>query len=71
MSAPTLYGITAELEQALAINEEQFVAKAEDDGHAILNLKVMEEQYAAKLAKEAAELFQIHHIEQEEEGGDQ
>ena len=34
-------------------------------------VKVMEEQYADKLAKEAAELFQIHHIEQEEEGGDQ
>lgn len=59
MNAPTLYGITAELngilaqleemggeitpelEQALAINEEQFVAKAEDYGHAILNLKGM------------------------------
>ena len=33
--------ITPELEQALAINEEQFVAKAEDYGHAILNLKAM------------------------------
>ena len=68
MSAPTLYGITAELngilaqleelggeitpeiEQALAINEEQFVAKAEDYGHAILNLKGM--AAAAKAEKE-------------------
>lgn len=33
--------VTPELEQALAINEEQFVAKAEDYGHAILNLKGM------------------------------
>ena len=68
MNAPTLYGITAELndiltqleelggeitpelEQALAINEEQFVAKAEDYGHAILNLKGM--AGAAKAEKE-------------------
>ena len=68
MNAPTLYGITAELngilaqleelggeitpelEQALAINEEQFVAKAEDYGHAILNLKGM--AAAAKSEKE-------------------
>ena len=68
MNAPTLYGITAELnailaqleelggeitpelEQALAINEEQFVAKAEDYGHAILNLKAM--AGAAKAEKE-------------------
>lgn len=68
MNAPTLYGITAELngilaqleelggeitpelEQALAINEEQFVAKAEDYGHAILNLKGM--ATAAKAEKE-------------------
>ena len=68
MNAPTLYGITAELngilaqleelggeitpeiEQALAINEEQFVAKAEDYGHAILNLKGM--AAAAKAEKE-------------------
>ena len=68
MNAPTLYGITAELnnilaqleetggeitpeiEQALAINEEQFVAKAEDYGHAILNLKGM--TAAAKAEKE-------------------
>jgi hypothetical protein len=68
MKAPTLYGITAELngilaqleelggeitpelEQALAINEEQFVAKAEDYGHAILNLKGM--AAAAKAEKE-------------------
>lgn len=34
-------------------------------------IKVMEEQYAAKLAKEAAEFLQSPHIEQEEEGGDQ
>lgn len=58
-NAPTLYGITAEmnailalieegggeltpeLEQALAITEEQFTVKAEDYGHAILNLKSM------------------------------
>lgn len=68
MNAPTLYGITAELngilaqleelggeitpelEQALAINEEQFLAKAEDYGHAILNLKGM--AAAAKAEKE-------------------
>lgn len=68
MNAPTLYGITAELnailaqleemggeitpelEQALAINEEQFVAKAEDYGHAILNLKCA--AAAAKAEKE-------------------
>ena len=68
MNAPTLYGITTELngilaqleelggeitpeiEQALAINEEQFVAKAEDYGHAILNLKGM--AAAAKAEKE-------------------
>lgn len=68
MNTPTLYGITAELndilaqleelggeitpelEQALAINEEQFVAKAEDYGHAILNLKGM--AAAAKAEKE-------------------
>ena len=68
MNAPTLYGITAEmnailslieegggeltpeLEQALAINEDQFVAKAEDYGHAILNLKAM--AGAAKAEKE-------------------
>ena len=42
--------ITPELEQALAINEEQFVAKAEDYGHAILNLKGM--AAAAKAEKE-------------------
>lgn len=68
MNAPTLYGITSELnailaqleelggeitpelEQALTINEEQFVAKAEDYGHAILNLKAM--ATAAKAEKE-------------------
>lgn len=68
MNVPTLYGITAELndilaqleelggeitpemEQALAINEENFVAKAEDYGHAILNLKGM--AAAAKAEKE-------------------
>lgn len=68
MNAPTLYGITAELngilaqleelggeitpelEQALAINEEQFLAKAEDYGHAILNLNGM--AAAAKAEKE-------------------
>lgn len=33
-------------------------------------IKVMEEQHAAKLAKEAAEFLQSPHIEQEEEGGD-
>ena len=42
--------ITPEIEQALAINEEQFVAKAEDYGHAILNLKGM--AAAAKAEKE-------------------
>lgn len=68
MNAPTLYGITAELngilaqleelggeitpelEQALAINEGQFLAKAEDYGHAILNLNGM--AAAAKAEKE-------------------
>ena len=34
-------------------------------------IKVMEEQYAAKLAKEAAEFLQSPHIKQEEEGGEQ
>lgn len=42
--------ITPELEQALAINEEQFVQKAEDYGHAILNLKAM--ATAAKAEKD-------------------
>lgn len=68
MNAPTLYGITAELnailaeiednggeitpeiENALAINESDFVAKSEDYGHAILNLKAM--AAAAKAEKE-------------------
>lgn len=68
MNAPTLYGITAELnailaaiednggeitpeiENALAINEEQFATKAVDYGHAILNLKGM--AAAAKAEKE-------------------
>ena len=68
MNAPTLYGITAELnailaaiednggeitpeiENALAINEEQFATKAVDYGHAILNLKAM--AAAAKAEKE-------------------
>ena len=67
-NTPTLYGITAEmqnllalieenageltpeLEQALSINEGQFVAKAEDYGHAILNLKAM--AAAAKAEKD-------------------
>lgn len=34
-------------------------------------IKVMEEQHAAKLAKESAEFLQSHHIKQEEEGGEQ
>jgi hypothetical protein len=42
--------ITPELEQALAINEGQFVQKAEEYGHAILNLKGM--AAAAKAEKE-------------------
>ena len=68
MNAPTLYGITAELnailaaiednggeitpeiENALAINEEQFATKAVDYGHAILNLKAM--AAAAKAEKD-------------------
>ena len=68
MNAPTLYGITAELnailaaiednggeitpeiENALAITEEQFATKAVDYGHAILNLKAMAE--AAKAEKD-------------------
>lgn len=33
-------------------------------------IRVMEEQHAARLAKEAAEFLQSHHIEQEEEGGE-
>ena len=33
-------------------------------------IKVMDEQYAAKLAKEAAEFLQNPHIEQEKEGGE-
>lgn len=68
MNAPTLYGITAdmqhilalieegggeltpELDAALAITEEQFTAKAEDYGHAILNLRAMAS--AAKAEKD-------------------
>ena len=68
MNAPTLYGITAELnailaqleenggeltpelEQALAINEEQFAAKSDDYAHAILNFDAMAN--AAKAEKE-------------------
>lgn len=68
MNAPTLYGITAELnailaaiednggeitpeiENALAINEEQFATKAEDYGKAILNLRAM--SVAAKAEKD-------------------
>lgn len=68
MNAPTLYGITAEmnailalieegggeltpeLEQALAITEGQFAAKAEDYGKAILNLRAM--AVAAKAEKD-------------------
>ena len=42
--------ITPEIEQALAITEEQFVTKAEDYGHAILNLKAM--AAAAKAEKD-------------------
>lgn len=42
--------ITPEIEQALAISEEQFVAKSEDYGHAILNLKAM--AAAAKAEKD-------------------
>ena len=42
--------ITPEIEQALAITEEQFTAKATDYGHAILNLKAM--ATAAKAEKE-------------------
>lgn len=42
--------ITPEIEQALAINEENFVTKSEDYGHAILNLKGM--AAAAKAEKE-------------------
>lgn len=34
-------------------------------------IKVMEEQHAAKLAKEDAEFLQSPHIEQEEKGGEQ
>ena len=42
--------ITPELEQALTITQEQFTQKAEDYGHAILNLKAM--ATAAKAEKE-------------------
>lgn len=42
--------LTPELEQALAITEEQFAAKAEDYGYAILNLKAM--AAAAKAEKD-------------------
>ena len=42
--------ITPEVEQALAITEEQFAAKSEDYGHAILNLKAM--ATAAKAEKD-------------------
>ena len=42
--------ITPEIENALAINEEQFATKAVDYGHAILNLKAMAS--AAKAEKE-------------------
>ena len=42
--------ITPEIENALAINEEQFATKAVDYGHAILNLKAM--AAAAKAEKD-------------------
>ena len=42
--------LTPEIENALAITEEQFVAKSEDYGHAILNLKAM--AAAAKAEKD-------------------
>lgn len=42
--------LTPELEQALAITEEQFAQKAEDYGHAILNLNAM--ATAAKAEKD-------------------
>ena len=42
--------ITPDIENALAINEEQFATKAVDYGHAILNLKAM--AAAAKAEKE-------------------
>ena len=42
--------LTPELEQALAITEGQFAAKAEDYGHAILNLRAM--AVAAKAEKD-------------------
>lgn len=42
--------LTPELEQALAITEEQFAAKAEDYGKAILNLRAM--AVAAKAEKD-------------------
>ena len=42
--------ITPEIEQSLAITEEQFVTKAEDYGHAILSLKAM--AAAAKAEKD-------------------
>lgn len=42
--------ITPEVEQALSITEEQFAAKSEDYGHAILNLKAM--AAAAKAEKD-------------------
>ena len=42
--------ITPEVERALAITEEQFAAKSEDYGHAILNLKAM--ATAAKAEKD-------------------
>ena len=42
--------ITPKIENALAINEEQFATKAVDYGHAILNLKAM--AAAAKAEKE-------------------
>ena len=51
--------ITPEIENALAINEEQFVQKSEDYGHAILNLKAM--AAAAKAEKERLAALQKYY----------
>ena len=51
--------VTPEIEQALAINEENFAAKSVDFGNAILNFKAM--AAAAKAEKERLALIQKHY----------
>ena len=51
--------VTPEIEQALAINEENFASKSVDFGNAILNFKAM--AAAAKAEKERLAAIQKHY----------